>query len=99
MMAVGMPATPTTAATRMSMFFDLRLRIVPMIEVGMITAADVPLAITGISENRTIMAGTITTPPPIPSRPANTPVAKPTAIMATAVRNAMASRPLASVGM
>ena len=96
--AVGIPAMPTMSATRVSMFLAFELRQVPMIAVGMITAAEVPLAITGISLKSTIMIGTITTPPPMPSNPASTPVKKPISTRAIAPPTSITSRPSASVG-
>ncbi|NBU55814.1 MAG: hypothetical protein EBS22_06250 [Acidimicrobiia bacterium] len=98
MMAVGIPARPTMAAVRPSMFFARALRHVPMMAVGMMTAADVPLAITGMALKNTIMIGTITTPPPIPRRPARTPVRNPMMTRAIALPTSIAPRPSASVG-
>ena len=68
----------------------IRLRIcvyAAEIEVKMMHASDVPtatgVAISGLNSssesNRMINAGTITTPPPIPSRPARKPLAVPIA--------------------
>ena len=51
--------------------------MVPVIAVGMITATDVPFAITGGNPKRIIIAGTMTTPPPTPSKPAKTPETAP----------------------
>ncbi len=55
-----------------------------MIAVGTITASDVPLATTGDNPSTSIIAGTITTPPPIPSKPASTPATIPVATSAAA---------------
>ena len=60
-----------------------RLRHVPITAAAMITAADVPLAMTGSRSNSRIIAGTMMMPPPTPSRPARIPVTRPTTTRAT----------------
>ena len=71
------PGDADDAAARRSALPFLRLRHVPITAVGMITAADVPLATTGGIPNSRIIAGTMTMPPPTPSSPARMPVAQP----------------------
>ena len=93
------PATPMIAAARRSALPFLRLRSVPITAVGMITAAEVPLATTGGMPNSRIIAGTITIPPPTPSSPARMPVASPTTSSAATVIGVTAPRPSASVEM
>ncbi|CAB4564367.1 unannotated protein [freshwater metagenome] len=70
-----------------------------MMDVGMMTATEVPLATTFNSLKNTIIAGTITTPPPMPRSPARVPVARPMNTRAIAVTAVMASRPSAVMGM
>src|SRR5690606_13457227 len=67
------PDRPTTAAVRTSALRLRRLLRVPTIAVGMITASDDPLATAAGMPTRTTIAGTMTTPPPTPSRPAVVP--------------------------
>jgi hypothetical protein len=81
-MAEKMPPSPKIPAARRSTFFFERLRKVPMIEVGMMTATEVPFAMADGMCKSIIMAGTITTPPPTPSSPAKIPVATPIATRA-----------------
>ena len=71
------PAKPTTTAARISTCKLRRLRHVPMIAVGTMTASEVPLATTGDSPSTNIMTGTMMTPPPMPSSPARNPVKRP----------------------
>ena len=68
-----------------------------MIAVGTITATDVPLATTGSMPRSTIIAGTMITPPPIPSSPASVPVSRPTATRSTAIATVRSLRPVESV--
>lgn len=88
-MAARIPEHPRMAAERMSALLFFRLRSVPEIDVQIMTPAEVPLAMTGGMEKRTIMAGTITTPPPTPSRPARIPVHNPTRTSAAAMAAAL----------
>ena len=76
--AATMPATPTTAATRRSALPWRRLRAVPTIAVGRITASDVPLATAVGRPKSTTMAGMRMMPPPTPSSPARIPETTPT---------------------
>ena len=91
------PARPTTSATRRSVLWFLRLRQVPITEVGTITAKDVPFATTAGMWNRTTMAGTMTMPPPTPSRPARMPAISPTTRSTTTLPADSSLRPRASV--
>ena len=75
--AVNAPNPPTIAAARMSTLAFLRLRNVPMIAVGTMTATDVPLATT-VAMPSVAIAGTMITPPPMPSSPASVPDTNPT---------------------
>ena len=97
--AEGIPDKPTIAATRRSTLSAFQLRHVPIIDVGMMTATDVPLATTLSSLKNTAMAGTITTPPPIPSKPASVPVTNPIKTRAIAAKTVRALRPSACNGM
>ncbi len=83
------------AAAGRSVLPFFRLRQVPITAVGMITAADVPLATTGAMPNSRIIAGTITIPPPTPSSPARMPVASPSATSARTTDTVRAPRPSA----
>ena len=76
------PPSPRMPAARRSTLFFERLRNVPMIAVGMMTATEVPFAMADGICKSIIMAGTITTPPPTPSSPAKIPVATPIATRA-----------------
>ena len=67
-----------------------------MIDVGTITATDVPLATTVTMSRPTTMAGTMMTPPPIPSRPASVPVTKPITTSASPIGTVRSTRPLVS---
>ena len=64
-----------------------------MIEVGTITATDVPLATTGAMPRTTTIAGTRITPPPIPSMPARVPATTPTPTSSNAMVTVRSARP------
>ena len=87
------PPTPTMTAARISTLLADLLRNVPVIAVGIMTANDVPFAMTLGKPSNTIIAGIMMTPPPTPNKPANTPVATPTAINTIQLRRVNWSRP------
>ena len=91
------PDSPTYAARRMFTLPLAALRHVPIIDVGTTTPSEVPLAIAAGMPNPTTIAGTITIPPPTPSKPASTPVAHPTMTRAAAPSSDSGARPVASL--
>ncbi len=83
----------------MSALRFVRLRIVPMIAVGTITAVEVPLAIAGTIPSSRIIAGTMITPEPPPSSPADVPANRPIITSSTAEPMVVSPRPIVSVAV
>ena len=75
----GIASRPMTADARRSTFLRLELAIVPVTAVGIIMSSDVPFATRSPTPKRSINAGTMMTPPPIPSSPDTTPTTSPSA--------------------